>query len=134
MASLCPVTFALADQHFPAILPTTDDGECIKIIRIEDGNLAELANAFLEIIKGFAVPAGSQVLLSSLSQLARIGVAGYAEELRKAVGAIKRAFGRDLAIIHGVPVLAGSVEPPSEPGWRSTAGLATWPSQSGWSR
>ena len=71
LASLCPVTFVLADQHFPAILLTTEDGECIKIIRSEDGNLAELANAFLEIIKGFAVPAGSQVLLSSLSQLAR---------------------------------------------------------------
>jgi hypothetical protein len=43
--------------------------------------LIELADSFLEITKGFDMPVGSVVVLSSLSYLAKVGTATYAEEL-----------------------------------------------------
>ena len=43
--------FILSDQTFPAALPCKN-GECAKIIRIEDGTLNELIGVWLEITKG----------------------------------------------------------------------------------
>jgi len=40
--------FVLADQSFPPILPDVEGSGCISIIRIENGNLQELASIFLE--------------------------------------------------------------------------------------
>ncbi len=37
-----PLCFALADQHFSLNLPAKDGKECIRIMRVENGNLREL--------------------------------------------------------------------------------------------
>jgi len=37
-----PVIIAAADQHFPPNLPADGDGECIRILRVENGSLAEI--------------------------------------------------------------------------------------------
>jgi hypothetical protein len=37
-----PVLIVAADQHFPANLPTDGEGECIRILRVENGSLAGL--------------------------------------------------------------------------------------------
>ena len=76
-----PVVFIICDQSFPASFPTGGEGECLKIIRVEDGSLAELTAVFLEAIRPYSVPAGSVVLIHSLSHLAWVGAAAYTEDL-----------------------------------------------------
>ncbi len=51
------------------------EGECLKIIQIENGTLVELVDVFLELTKGFAVPAGTVLLISSASHMAAVGTA-----------------------------------------------------------
>ena len=98
---VAPVAFVLADHNFPGIIPVNGEGECLKIFRIEEGNLEELAVAFCDIVSGFTVPAGTLVLISSLSQMAREGPAGYAAAFRRAIGILYKKFGDGLISLHG---------------------------------
>ena len=75
--------FVLADQNFPPVLPTPD-GRCVRIVRIENGSLTELAEVFLKTVSGWSVRVGSVVAITSASRLAQIGLAGYAEEMVRA--------------------------------------------------
>jgi len=104
LTSMVPVTFYLADQNFPAILPPTTTGTCIKILRIEDGKVEELVQRLLEVIKGFSVPAGSTIVVSSLSQLCCNGPQAYASSIREANRMLSAAFGRGIRLMHGPPV------------------------------
>jgi hypothetical protein len=70
-----PVCFILSDQCFPPIIPVEGNGECFKILQIENTSLGELIATFLDLTKGFSVPAGSVVLLASASYLALAGTA-----------------------------------------------------------
>jgi hypothetical protein len=68
-----PKVFVLSDQAFPPILPTVD-GNCIVIIRVEDGTLIELATVFCDFFAKFLVPSvglppGSVIMIGSLSHL-----------------------------------------------------------------
>jgi hypothetical protein len=54
----------LSDQNFPAALPCKN-GECLKIICIEDGNLGELVNCWLDITRGLNHTVGTVVLFFS---------------------------------------------------------------------
>jgi hypothetical protein len=85
--------FILSDQNFPPVLPAEGDGECLKIFRIEDGTLDELVTSFMELTKGFTIPAGSVVVLASASYMALVGTAAYALEFVKARSKIVRAMG-----------------------------------------
>ncbi len=44
------------------------EGECLKIVQVENGSLTELVEVFLGLTRGFDVPAGAVVMLSSPSQ------------------------------------------------------------------
>jgi len=83
------------------------DGECLKILRVEDGDLGELVSCFLEITKGYNIPAGTIVTLSSLGQLARSGPAAYAMGLREAVQRLTKTFGKGIKIASNIPIPAG---------------------------
>jgi hypothetical protein len=48
-------------------------GDYLKIFCIEDASPQELVSAFLEATRGFILPAGSVVALSSASHLAWVG-------------------------------------------------------------
>jgi hypothetical protein len=100
-----PVVFALADQCFPPVLPPESEGECIKILRIEDGGLVELLNAFLETVKGFVIPAGSVIVIFSASRLAAVGTEAYAAEFAEAKHRIARLMGNGIELLHGFPIL-----------------------------
>ena len=102
----CPAVFVLADQSFPACLPTGGEGECLKILRLEDGNLSNLVNIFLETVKQFVVPAGSIVLLHSISHLAWAGPAAYSEDFVRARQKIYAVYRSGLTVIGGLPLLA----------------------------
>jgi hypothetical protein len=88
-----PICFVLSDQCFPPVLPPEGEGECMKIIRIEDGGLVELVNAFTEMSKGFVIPAGSVILLFSTSRLFSIGTESYAAEFDNAKNMLDRVMG-----------------------------------------
>ncbi len=52
-------------------------GQCLKIIKVEDGGLAEIVNVWLDITKGRDYLTGSVVVLASASHLNLHGVNGY---------------------------------------------------------
>ena len=74
----------LADQCFPAAVPTSAGGKCLAIMRIENGNLYKIASYFLEKICTEWLPEGTVILIGSPSQLAKDGLSAYAEEYVKA--------------------------------------------------
>ncbi len=45
-----PVAVVVSDQNFPPVLPT-EDGNCVVVIRVEDGRLFEIENVFKDIFK-----------------------------------------------------------------------------------
>jgi hypothetical protein len=61
-------TFILSDQNFPGVLPCSS-GECLKIVRVENGSLNEIVTCFLEVTRGEGLPTGSAILLFSASHL-----------------------------------------------------------------
>ena len=76
--------FVLTDQYFPASARADSSrGQCLKIIRVENGSLWEIFGIFFDTVRkgGLHVPAGSVVLLGSASHLADVGLSAYSEEL-----------------------------------------------------
>ena len=100
-----PAVIIVSNQSFPANIPTGGEGECLKIIRVEDGQLDELAAVFLETTRPFSLSAGSVVLLHSLSHLAWVGAAAYAEDFVRCRQRICGIYKSGLSVIHGIPIL-----------------------------
>jgi hypothetical protein len=69
----------------------------------------ELIDAFVEITKGFVIPAGSVLLVSSASQLAGIGTEGYAAEFDIGLRKLNRVMG-GITMLHGLPILSTGTE------------------------
>ncbi len=74
------MALVLSDQSFPANVPAMDDGECIRVIRVEDGSLQEIVQEFLSMVKKWMIVPGTIIMLGSLSQLGKQGTAWYASE------------------------------------------------------
>jgi hypothetical protein len=100
------------------------DGECLKILQIEDGTLVELVEAFLDLTKGFLVPAGSVVVLSSASHLARVGTAAYAADFVGVRGRLVGVMGGGIELVHGFPIFLSGTEDSAL--IRSIADIAHW--------
>jgi hypothetical protein len=124
MLDASPVCFVLYDQCFPPVVPAEGDGECLKILQIEDGTLVELIDAFLDITKGFSVPAGSVVVISSASYLARVGTAAYAAEYADVRDRLRGVMGGGIELVHGFPILLSGTEDSAL--IRSLADLGHW--------
>jgi hypothetical protein len=86
--------------------------------------MIELADAFLDLAKGYDLPVGSVVVLSSLSLLARMGTAAYAEEVVRSFARLRDAYGSSIRVVHGFPVLVGGLE--DEPLIRSMREIECW--------
>jgi hypothetical protein len=82
----------LADQNFPAVLPSAEN-RCIAIIRLESGSLDELIDLFLKISRPVTVPEGTVVLFGSLTTLSKVGLQSFGSACingsRRISGAIK---------------------------------------------
>ena len=104
--------FILSDQCFPPVLPAAT-GNCVKIIRVENACLTELAEIFLSTVAGCAVQVGTLVTLSSGSRLCQIGVAAYAEELVRASKIIMASLSGKVRVRAGVPLLLQGTADPS---------------------
>jgi hypothetical protein len=105
-----PPVFVLVDQNFPPVVPVGGEGECLKIIQVENGSLTELVEVFLGLTRGFDVPAGAVVLLSSPSHAAAIGTADYNAEFIRSAGRLRGAFMGGVTVLHGIPFLIGGTE------------------------
>ena len=93
------------------MVPTGGEGECLKILRLEDGSLADLANIFLDLTRPFLIPAGSVLLLHSTSHLSWVGPAAYAEDFERARIKICSSFNFSICVLHGLPILScGSLD------------------------
>jgi hypothetical protein len=92
------------------MVPTEGEGDCFKIIQVENSSLNDLTAVFLAAVKGYSVPAGTVVLLSSVSHLAAVGTAAYAADLVGAFQAIRKLYGDAIVLQHGVPLLISGVD------------------------
>jgi hypothetical protein len=106
-----PKCFILSDQCFPPVLPTGggEGVDCPAIILIENARPHELASAFLDLVRGFDVPLGTVVVISSASHLGRSGTAAYAGDIIAAMGRIREAYGRSVRVVHGFPLIGGGL-------------------------
>jgi hypothetical protein len=75
-----PVVFCLADQHFSPAIPSNDEKECMRVLRIRDSSLREITREFMNILGGRNLAAGNVILLGSIYQLSFDGTAQYAED------------------------------------------------------
>jgi hypothetical protein len=116
--------FILSDQCFPPVLPAVGPGDCINIIRIENGSVNELAKLFVDVFAGAHIPVGSLILLVSVSQLATIGTAAYAENFVRASKFLSSSFSDKVVVRPGVPVLLGGAT--GIPVVRSMLEVAAW--------
>ena len=96
--------FVLADQNFPPIVKTAK-GNCLKIIRVENGTLTELANTFIDVASAASLGVGSVVLLTSATMLADVGIAAYAEELVRVSRILLGCFGGKILVRQVPPLL-----------------------------
>jgi hypothetical protein len=83
----------LTDQSMPPVLPVKSGQECVKIIRLEGGMLQELSEGLVRILSGRQVAASSAVLLTSATNMAAAGTAGYAEDMVAAIKLLRRSLG-----------------------------------------
>jgi hypothetical protein len=74
------------------VLPVEGEGHCFKVLQVENASLSDLTTVFLAAVEGFTMPAGTVVLISSLSHLAAVGTAAYAEDLVKAFKAVRAVY------------------------------------------
>jgi hypothetical protein len=86
----------LTDESMPPILPVCSRQQCVKIIRLESGMLQELAEGLVRTLSGRQIAAGSSVLMTSATNMAAAGTAGYAEDLLAAIKFLRRSIGDHL--------------------------------------
>jgi len=89
----------ITDQMFVPAVPTASGGQCIGIIRIEDGSITELS-AFLKEHVIHHLWGGSVVLIAAGTQLARCGLAAYTADLAAAVGDLTRCLPKGCRVSH----------------------------------
>jgi hypothetical protein len=85
---------------------------------------SELVDAFLDLTKGFLVPVGSVVVLSSASHMARVGTVAYAADFVKARGRLVGVMGGGIELVHGIPILLSGTDDSAL--IRSIADFAHW--------
>jgi hypothetical protein len=119
-----PPLFVLSDQNFPCMVPVEGEGECLKIILVENGSLADLVEVFLGVTRGFDVPVGAVVLMASASHAAAVGAADYAADFVRASGTLRGAFAGSVTVMHGIPFLLGGTK--NTPAIRAIAEIEQW--------
>ncbi len=74
---------------------------------MENGSLSDLVEVFLGLTRGFDLPAGAVILLSSPSHAAVVGTAEYAADFVRSSGQVRNAFMGGITVLHGIPFLLG---------------------------
>jgi hypothetical protein len=105
-----PIVFVITDQCFPPAMGSTTGSGCVKIIRLENGRLFEMARAFVDLMTGVSLPVGSLVMISSASHLADVGLGAYAEEFSRCSKFLLHSFTNKIDVRHGISVLLGGCD------------------------
>jgi hypothetical protein len=100
-----------------------DAGECIRILRVENGSVTELADELLMIAPAGGLPSGSIILFGSLSQLEVDSVEKYAADWVRNRNWIKSRLG-DVIVVPAIPLSATGVD--DKVVVRSMIDLAAW--------
>jgi hypothetical protein len=72
-------------------------------MRQEFGSLGELCDMFIEYTSGGVIPAGSVILMSSLTHLADVGISAYVADLCVCATRISRIFQGGITVLSGLP-------------------------------
>ncbi len=89
-----PVVVVAGDHHFPANIPARGDGEYIRILRVENGSLAEITGELVRLSPGGGgVVPGTVIMLRSAVMLGVESVAHYAAEWKRCPNIIKHKMG-----------------------------------------
>jgi hypothetical protein len=107
-----PGIFVLEDQSFPAAVMPGPGGGCVGVIRLECGSITELVNLFLDLTRGCSIPAGTVLLVGSLTHLADTGISAYAADLSDAAAKIGRIFQGGIVFLPGLIVQPGGIGDP----------------------
>ena len=104
------ILFMLADQASP---PTMSSGAgCVRVIRLELGDIKRLMKLFLSTMRSFAIPPGSIVIVSSATQLATEGIQGYLKSLCEARDMLYEVYGGEVELLAGPPFLIHGADHP----------------------
>ncbi len=104
-----PTVVVASDQHFPANLPADGEGECIRILRVENGSLAEIAKELTAAAPPDGMVPGSVVMLGATAQLRVVSVEFYAAEWKKARNFLKADLG-DIVVLPLIPISASGIK------------------------
>jgi hypothetical protein len=87
-------------------------GGCVTVMRQEFGSLGELCDMFIEYTRGCVIPAGSVILVSSLTHLADVGISAYTADLCAFATKISRVFQGGITVLPGLPYPPAGVADP----------------------
>ena len=106
-----PVAIAAVDQCFPACLPVPrGGGECLRVIRVEDGSLRDITLALADSTGKAGLKNGTVVCLGSASHLANVGTAQYIQDWVKSRWWIRERFGEGTVVVPLPPVPVGGLQ------------------------
>jgi len=103
------ICIVLTDQHFPANLPAEGKGECLRVIRVENGSINKLADELIKSAPLSGLKAGSVVMLGSASQLAVDSAEFYAAEWKRCRNWIHAELG-EVIVIPAIFLSASGIE------------------------
>ncbi len=118
-----PVVVVLSDQHFPANVPADGPGECLRIIRVENGTLNELTDELVRKAPKEGLPSGSVILLLSASQLYYESVEHYAAEWSRCRNWLRADLG-EVLVLPGLPLTGNGIN--SETAVRGLLDFYAW--------
>ena len=104
-----PVVLIAGDQNFPPVLYSKDENPCVGIMRLEDGSIKEIGFLVGDLLDGIMLPAGSVVMIGSVSDLGKQGMAGYAEELARSMRILRERQGQRIQVVALPPILLGGI-------------------------
>ena len=95
----------LSDYSYPPVLPSSSSQNCIRIIRLENGNILELTNILLDKLRGRKLCDGSIVMVFSAAHLALVGLHAYTEDMVLARRSLLSSLGPNIYFTAAPPLL-----------------------------
>ena len=98
-----PVAIMASDQAFPPCLPASN-GECVRVVRVEDGSLREVTLALADCIGKGTLSNNSVIMLGSMHHMSQVGTAQYCLDWVRSRWWLRERFGEDKVILPASPV------------------------------
>ena len=105
------VAFIASDQCFPACLPVPrGGGECLRVVRVEDGSLRDITLALADSIGKAILTSGTVVCLGSASHLASVGTAQYIQDWVRSRWWIRERLGEATMVLPLAPIPVAGIQ------------------------